>query len=325
MESSYVEDAKAALWNQISETIKESLVRVYENGKRQYPSLQEHDHQKIRGKMERIFQSVMPRLEQDPELPGVLQLFLGYPTEAMEKFIQLFAAHFRQSVIEEKGTNAAFPFGEDTDIASILDLSIEQAGQCLEQMMRANKAISEAIHNGEYDRAEKMVRGKMAMEPNDIGMLNYLFTIACLSGNADLLVETLNMTMGGLQPHVAPELVSREGIGSFLQTAIAENILLGTTPLLQSGLVIGSREFSQSQRENLRETAEAIITRSVEEIILQLAASREWTAASLVAMCKNAVAGTCKVYEKWLPGITIVIQWKGEEFPECARGRAVSA
>jgi hypothetical protein len=313
----------AAIWERLMETMKSAITQLCQDQRIVHNLTPDYDQkrgriseyeQRLNNWAEELSEKIIKRMEQESELEKILQMFMSYPSEAMVAFARLYAKNFRECAMEGV-------IKDHTE--ELIERSVKKGLQFMKEVTQTERTIKEAIEAGEYKRAEIIIRGKMAMSPaySDIEILNQLFTIACLSGNADLLVETLNL--GNSQPNflVIPGLVDKEIIAQFLNKTVAENIIVEADPLLQVGLFTGMTRFSASQEEEIRGVVEKIISQAVDQIVGQLASSQEWTREGLLDVCRSAISEKCETCEKFLVGKRFYVQWKGEKIPDCMKGR----
>lgn len=313
-----IEELKEEGWSLIAETMKEALEEALVSGQRTHPGFEKHDRERIRKHMERVFDRTLAAMK--PEAGDLPLRILAFFDGALEEFFELFIPHYRQAALEEK-ENFMREVGSSfaiTDFEASINEAIANARKFVDVAVATPRAIEAAIKANDFAKAEAIVRGEMAKDPESFAMLNHLFHIGCYSGNAALVVEARAGAKGNKACRIAPEAISRDAIAVFLQKAVAEGIIASMDPLTQPGLLVKDGP-SQSQMDELRTTVETINSQAVEEIIRRFVGSDTWNPEEFLRMCREVIFAKCKAYEKWLPGRQFLPQWKGMKLPPCVK------
>ena len=80
-----IEETKAALWEQLLTVMRTGMKQSCQDGRKLHSQLDEHHHMEVQKKMERLFERVVERVRAEPEMEDIFQLFLGYPSQGMER------------------------------------------------------------------------------------------------------------------------------------------------------------------------------------------------------------------------------------------------
>jgi len=314
-----MKEMEAAAWAQLRQSLVNSINVLVTAESKKHPDLPEQSHREIKLKLVKVMELTLTRME--GELGNLPQKLLGNPDEALADFAQLFIKHFRPVATElycrdEDGR-------QSKSFLVAIESSITETEELVRNITKPSRMISEAIEKGEYDRAEAIIRGKLAMDTDDVGAINQLLTIACFTGKIGLFVEALNMAESRSRLQITPEVIEQDYIGKLLQGAVVENIVVGTNSLTQPDLLVEPRTLSASQRREIQEMMLSLMTAVIKEIISKITTEQRWTTDRFLAMCKGAIAEKCRTYEQWVPGTRFFIQWKGEELPSWMKQRII--
>src|SRR3989344_94345 len=318
--SATMKEMGAAAWAQLRQFLIHSIDVLATAESKKYPDLPDDSHRYIRANLDKALGLTLNRME--GELGDLPLKLLAHPDDALLDFAQLFNKPFRPVATE------IYCQEEDQRqwqrFLTAIEMAITEAEAFVQNATKPLRIIVEAMEKGEYGRAEAILRGKLAMDPNDIGAINQLLTIACFTGRIDLFVEALNMTESNPALQIMPEVINQDYIGKLLQGGVVENIVVGTSSLMQRGLMIGSKTLSESQRREMQEMMLSLMTAAIKEIISKIATRQTWTVNGFLTICKYAITEKCRSYEQWLPGTKFFIQWKGEELPSWMKERISS-
>lgn len=250
------------------------------------------------------------------EQPALAEGIVHHPRAAVRQLLPVFSRRLYQAMVSDGG-----PFGPAEKRAGFLrDRLFADLERHLEAVAALAggpyEAVCAAMAGEQWDTAEAIIRGQLALDGSDFEMINNLFTVGCLAGRAELIVEARRLGQVLVdQQQATAGTVSSYHLEAFLKRAVLENFVLGADDLRSAGGIILPRGGAEPDREAFRGDMEQLKAMIVEDVERHLLASPDWTADSFVGMCRRVVWEKCRAYAQWVPGLLVLPHFKGEPPP----------
>lgn len=247
---------------------------------------------------------------------------LSNPSTISVEFSVLFGRAFTE--IMDATDKSILTGGNHSDHGdSMIDEMMRDMKSNTEQLERSEKrsvlphrAAHQAIRDGDWGKAERIIRGVLEVDEGDVEMINLLFGVGCHSGDAQCIIDARRIGDSLLKEGVLqPGVISLDPMSIFLGTEIVYQFVLamGGESMSTGGIVLPGPPEPPSV-EVIQDVLMAVSKASAEKVHEELSMTADWTPEGFLNMCRRVVTDTCRLMSA-TRGIILQPWFHGEENP----------